>query len=75
MQLSIQQKLDEAREAYHLLNTGRMARVVVDQNGEKVEFTAANRVGLYNYIKELEAQLPSTSSVNQLNNGPARFLF
>lgn len=50
-----------------------MARVVVDQNGERVEFVAANSVGLYNYIKELEAKLNPAPVVPA--NGPAYFLF
>lgn len=49
--------LDEARKAYHALMTGTSPRVVVDQNGERVEFTAANKNALYNYISQLEAQL------------------
>lgn len=71
------QRLAEARTAYHKLNTGTMARVVVDQNGERVEFTAARRTDLYNYIQELESQVRACSG-NGLplpNNGPATFFF
>lgn len=64
--------LTEAREAYHALVTGQAARVVVDQNGERVEFVAANRAALYKYIMDLESKLGiATSSVN----GPAGFVF
>lgn len=70
--LNIQQQLDEARQAYHQLATGRLARVFVDQNGERVEFTATNRVALYNYIQQLELQLATPS---RGSNGPAGFLF
>lgn len=70
--------LAEARTAYHNLNTGRMARVVVDMSGERVEFVAANRTGLYNYIQELESQVRACSdsplSVRP-TNGPAGFIF
>lgn len=52
--------LNEARKAYHALLTGTSARVVVDSNGEKVEFTAANRGSLYTYIQQLEAALQTT---------------
>jgi hypothetical protein len=38
----------------HDLRTGRSARVVVDQNGERCEFTSANVAGLRAYIDELE---------------------
>ncbi|MCB1865163.1 MAG: phage tail protein [Chromatiales bacterium] len=72
---TIQQQLDEAKAAYHALKTGRSARVVVDQNGERVEFTAANQVGLYNWIKSLEQQLSGSIGVVPQNIGPARFIF
>jgi hypothetical protein len=69
---TLQQRLHDARAEYHDLNTGRLARVVGDQNGERVEFVAANKTTLYNYIKDLESQL---SPAAPLNNGPARFFF
>lgn len=70
--VTLQQKLEDAQKAYHLLNTGKMARVVVDQNGERVEFTATNRTALYNYIQQLEQQVNASRTIN---NKPARFLF
>lgn len=74
--VTLQQHLEEARSAYHLLNTGRMARVFVDQNGERVEFTVANRTGLYNYIKQLEAKVARCAGTTNLPHvGPAGFLF
>ncbi len=69
------QLLSEARVAYHKLQTGLSAREVVDQNGERVTFTAANRQALYNYILELEAQLNPTPSGTAPSNGPMGFLF
>lgn len=70
--------LKEARQAYHQLQMGTSARVVVDQNGERVEFTAANRANLYAYIQQLEllvgagcgATTPDLSSFH-----PAGFIF
>jgi len=79
--------LTEARRAYHDLMIGRSARVIVDgSSGERVEFTSANKAGLYNYIKELEAkaeaECPGSSGVTNINsatglpnNGPMRFTF
>lgn len=61
MVLSTQQKIDEAKAQLHLLVTGQQARVVVDMNGERVEFTAANRQGLVMYIAQLEAELAGKS--------------
>ena len=52
--------LNEARAAYHALLTGTSPRVIVDSNGERVEFTAANRGSLYTYIQQLETALQTT---------------
>ncbi len=70
--------LQEARTAYHALMLGTSARVVVDQNGERVEFVAANKAALYSYIQQMEAQLgvgcggvPTPSAAYH----PATFIF
>lgn len=55
----------------HDLRTGRSARVVVDQNGERVEFTSANVAGLRAYIDELERAIAETS----ISRGPLRPFF
>lgn len=52
---TISQQLMEAKEARHNLVTGRLARVFMDQNGERVEFVATNIAQLDNYIRTLEA--------------------
>lgn len=57
-----QQRLDAAREAYHNLLTGRMARVVVDQNGERVEFTVTSANRLLAYIQMLESECAGNGS-------------
>jgi len=75
MPLTAEQKLEEAEKAYHALATGTMARVIVDRNGERVEFTVANRQGLYSYILELRQSLGLLSTGTVPNNGPARFIF
>lgn len=72
--LSVEERLAAAKAAYHNLMIGRSAREVVDQNGERVTFTATNKQQLYAYIRELEAQMPSpTSPVTQF--APATFIF
>lgn len=53
----LQRNLAEAKAAYHKLMLGRSARVFVDQNGERVEYTAANASRLSAYIKDLETAL------------------
>lgn len=67
--------LKEAEAAYHSLSIGTMARVVVDQNGSRVEYTAANRTSLYNYIQELRAKCPGVSGCAVNIGGPAGFIF
>jgi gpW len=53
------EQLAEAQAAYHALMTGKSARVVVDQNGERVEFTAINAERLLAYIETLKLTSPS----------------
>lgn len=65
----------EARSSYHSLMTGTMARVVVDQDGQRVEFTATNAARLYQYIGQLEALLPVDAGFCRPNVGPASFVF
>lgn len=55
------QQLEEAKAARHKLVTGQLARVFMDQNGERVEFVATNIAQLDAYIQKLEALAnPST---------------
>lgn len=68
--MATQTDLDQARAAYHALMTGKSVSVVVDQNGERVEFRATNKASLNQYIKDLEKQLGGTSS-----NRPLRPFF
>ncbi len=50
-------RLTEAETALHNLMMGQSARTFVDQNGERVEFTAANAGRLRAYIYELKLKL------------------
>jgi len=52
--------LAEAEKALHQLTMGQTARTYVDQNGERVEFTAANASRLRAYIFELKVKLGKT---------------
>ena len=63
--------LVQAETAYHQLMIGTSPRVVVDQNGERIEYTSANRAGLYSYIQELKARI-AAPSVNQAIRRPMR---
>ena len=62
MALTTAQQLADAQDKYHKLQTGQLARVFVDQNGERVEFTAANRQALYRYILSLQAIIAGDST-------------
>lgn len=75
--MTLQEQLKDAQAAYHELLTGRSARVVVDGgDGSRIEYTAANRQALYNYILELQTKLNQTSTAPvAFNNGPAGFVF
>ncbi len=55
--MTLQERLDEAKAALHDLMIGRGVRVVVDQNGERVEYSVANRANLLAYIAMLEAEI------------------
>lgn len=60
--MTLTEKLADAEAKYHLLVTGQSARVVTDQNGESVTFTAANSGALLAYIHDLKRQLGTTLS-------------
>jgi hypothetical protein len=60
--MTLNEQLSAARSAYHLLMTGQAPKVIVDQNGERVEFVAANADRLRQYIMSLEAQVAAGAS-------------
>ena len=64
--------LNEAERAYHRLMLGLSPRVVVDQNGERIEYTAANAPRLAQYIASLKQQL---GIVPTGSRGPAGVCF
>ena len=71
---TVAQQLADAREAKHKLITGKMARVFMDQNGERVEFTQTNISQLNEYIRLLEGQLsPSMAAYGR--SRPIGFTF
>lgn len=62
--MTIQERLDDAETQYHLLLTGQMARVYVDQNGERVEYTSVTASRLASYIESLKVLLGSSTATN-----------
>ena len=63
--------LQQAQDAKHKLVTGQLARVFVDQNGERVEFTATNIAALNRYISELQALVTPNTCARR----PIGFIF
>ena len=59
--MTLQQQLDEATTALHNLMIGRNVVEVVDQNGERVRYTSANKSDLQSYINDLRRQIGNTS--------------
>lgn len=70
----LRNKIADAEAKYHQLQLGNVARVIVDQNGERVEFTVVKRSDLYAYLQSLRAQLPD-APVGTGYAKPIRFLF
>lgn len=64
--------LKEAKDALHQLNTGGSVRVVVDQNGERVEYTAANRQSLLAYIMRLQSAINSNNPCGAMYGAPGK---
>lgn len=69
------QMLTDAQNAYHNLLLGCSARVVVDQGGERVEFTAANQQKLAAYIQQLQIALGLAGTAFDTVPRPAGFIF
>lgn len=70
-------RLKAAQDAYDKLMLGQAPRVIVDQNGERVEFTTANASRLLAYISSLKSQLANgdCSGVGYNGGKPVGFLF
>lgn len=66
--MTLSERLAEAEDAYHALMAGRAVVEVVDQNGERVKYQAANAFRLMAYIADLKRQLGTAT-----NTGPMRF--
>ncbi len=55
--LKLQTRLAQAEEAYHQMQMGAKASVIVDSNGERMEFAKSNASSLAAYIADLKRQL------------------
>lgn len=73
--VTLQGMATQAQAAYTALMTGSQARVVVDQNGERVEFTATNRQNLLGFINAINAAIFAKQNPGPKVRGPLRMLF
>jgi hypothetical protein len=68
-----------ADQAWTELNQGAAVRAVTDQNGERIEYTMANRAGLLAMIQNLQTMCPTYRALALGNPRHARrplgFLF
>lgn len=55
--MTLVQLLEAAEKSYHDLMTGRAVVEVMDQNGERVKYQAANAYRLATYIQELKNKI------------------
>jgi hypothetical protein len=60
-------RLADAEAQLHLVLTGQAARVFVDQNGERIEYTSANSTRLSAYIAELKRLLGLNTTSGPMN--------
>lgn len=67
-------QLAQMEQDYRDIISGNKARVIVDQNGERVEFTSANIARLYQYIVEQKALLNPCAGRARPNR-PMGFVF
>lgn len=69
--------LRQADQAYFDLSAGNTVRSVTDQNGERVEYSTANRAGLLAYMQRLQGLCTTYNAValGGCTARPLRFLF
>lgn len=73
--IELQSLQTEATSAYQRLITGRAPRVVVDQNGERVEFTAIKSSDLASYLNEIAAAIQGLQGQRAVLTRPLGFIF
>lgn len=74
---TLQDRLAEAELAYHNLMTGQLARVIIDQNNEQVQYTTATAATLYAYIQSLKSQIAQCAAgvSDTKPSQPLQFIF
>ena len=71
----LKSRLADAEDALHNLETGQRVSVFVDQNGERVEYQAANSSKLRTYIAELNRRINAATRRGQALNRPMKVYF
>lgn len=71
--MTLAQRIAEAETALHDLMTGKAVVEVVDQNGERVRYSVANRQALVAYLQSLKAELAAEVAGTSPVRGPLRF--
>ncbi len=64
-----------ARAAYKKLITGGSVRVFVDQNGERVEYSAANLQALKDWIRDLDSVCGDSAPSDPVPQRPLGYTF
>lgn len=72
---AIADKLSEAESALHDLIIGRQASVFIDQNGEQVRYTPANKSVLQGYVNDLRNDLNKCQGKTVSSSGPLYFVY
>ena len=67
--------LTEAQSAYQRIAVGKSLRVVVDSNGERMEFTAASLDKLRTHIRDLQARIAPFDGQQPAYARPFNFVF
>lgn len=75
MPTPLEDKLAQAETALHKLQMGIAPRVVVDIDGSRVEYVAANRTALITYVSSLRAELAAENGAAVPIVAPAQFYF
>ncbi|WP_150523860.1 gpW family head-tail joining protein [Roseibium sediminis] len=65
--MTLKDRLREAKDALHALNTGQSVVEVTDQSGDRVRYLAANAHRLQTYINNLNSEINADN-----NPGPMR---
>lgn len=68
------EKLAEAEAAYHQLMLTGSVRTVVDQNGERIEYSVVNPANLIRYIADLRSLIAAEGGF-VIVRGPLRMVF